>query len=234
MTTTHRPTTRSAARLLATGLALATLVGCSSNEPKFDTFPADTSAAATLPPSTQPPTTTAAPVTTTAPAETTQPPIDTTAPPVPATTLEQSALEGFEMLETVGGECVQFPTTCDLTAYAAEGSDSFDRLRALLDQRFADGLVAHRIPELDYWNIESVVAGDDGQTATVTYCLVDGFWLYTSNDTWADLTDDILVDDTLNSWRFEKLLILTERGWRSGGVTTLDEWQGENQCGPKL
>jgi hypothetical protein len=228
MTTTHRPITRSAARLLAAGIALTALIGCSSNEPKFDTFPADTSAA----PLTNEASTALA-AESPAAATTSTAPASTTASPVPTTTLEQSVIEGFELTQWRGGECVQSPTTCDLAGYALEGSQRYDNLRSLLDQRIADGVLAHRVPELDYWNVESVRMGVDQRSAKVTYCEVDGYWLHDANGTWEDLSDDVLIDDTLSSWRREAALVLTPDGWRVTEILKLEEWSGENQCGEK-
>jgi hypothetical protein len=221
-------------RIVATALTLAAIAaGCGDGKPKFDTFPAATSIAAAPVPATNLPTTTP-PAATTAAVAGTSAPAETTVLPAATTTLEQSAIEGFGLLQVSGGECVQFPVTCDLSATALGGSAFYESVRSFLDERIADGVAAHRVPELDYWNVESVQLGVDQKSAKVRYCEVDGYWLYDVNSTWDDQSDDILIDDTLNSWRWEKTIVLTANGWRTTEILNLDEWPGENRCGVKL
>jgi hypothetical protein len=126
---------------------------------------------------------------------------------------------------------VQDPSTCDVRSYTVDGSAAFETASGFVAKRLADGLVVHRQPELDLQTIESVVLGVDGKSAVVTFCEVDGYWLYDASGTWADLSDDVLIDDSLNSFRLATTIKLTPTGWRMSDNDRLNEWPGENQCG---
>jgi hypothetical protein len=152
---------------------------------------------------------------------------------VPATTLEQSVEEGFRTARATLAACGVSPTNCNPDAYAVPASPEHDRLVKLMEERVREGLVAAEGSGTRYDVIESIEVGADPTSAIVSYCYVDGRWLMVSNGTLDDLSDDILIDDSLTSLRVEQALKLTPAGWRVTETTVLEKWAGENKCGPE-
>jgi hypothetical protein len=135
---------------------------------------------------------------------------------------------GLATIEANATVCVTSPRTCDPTTVAAESSPSLARFRTTIEGYVRDGIEVRSIGGV-YYVVESVRLGADGQHATIGLCYVDGDVLIDPGSS-PDPSDDIVIDDAVNSRRLEADLVRTANGWRRWDARVSDEWLGENRC----
>jgi hypothetical protein len=204
--------------VLAAAVVMITTAACGGGGDDSDgrdpTSAPTTSAVVT---STTPPTTTPE---TTAPS--TDPPV-TDPPPTdaPPTTLDAAALEqqiraDFERTWSAYFECVYEPAACQFAAINVVGGPLDDALRQTVDELITNNLRAARDSGPIGLRIESVTVLSSTR-ADLQACLTDGAVLLDIQDP-ANPSDDIVMNDALNSYRNVYRMQLVDGRWvRSSG-----------------
>ncbi|MGD9703339.1 MAG: hypothetical protein AB7Q42_00145 [Acidimicrobiia bacterium] len=204
-------------RRVVIGACIA-LTACGGADGGFETLPTTPRPETTTPPTTVDATTTVAtsavPITA----------LDTTT----TISIEDEVLVGFAEIEANIAACLAAPPACHARTVAFEGSPAFDWFDGLMSSYARDGLIGRDVG-LRYHVTESVSVGLDGRSAVVRLCGVDGNWLVDPGPSDGP-DDDIVVDDSVLSWRQDLELVLTSEGWRRSGGRDLENWPGENRC----
>jgi hypothetical protein len=207
--------------LLVLGLtsALAACGGATTTDPP----PTPPSTVETFVESSVRPTTTSAPASTTEPTASTTPPSTTTDDVIAQ--IEADFRRGWEAFI----DCAAFPSECDSTAIAKPGSDA----ALLIEEEMASLARAGFRARLDTGPRELVfeetfLSGEN--QASITTCIIDGTWLVDPrNDD--DPTNDIIVNDELNSYRTEWLLENVGGAWLRIAGKRIGVFPNQDFCG---
>ena len=222
-------------RRLMIGACVA-LTACGGDADGFETMP--TTAWLETTPGSSPPidsspvpaptTTSSSPSATTSPITSATPVATTVVETTTTLSIEQDVVAGLAEIEANILVCLTAPSECDPTTIAVVNSPVYQYYIELVASYSADGLVVRDVGGRRQI-VESVRVGLDERSAVVRMCSVDGDWLLDPGAT-EDSADDIIVNDDINSYRAEWLILKTPTGWRRHSGQSLEAWLGEDRC----